>query len=111
MEIIHTSKSRGVAKGRAPLSLEVRWSVAVAIAAEASDAASSWGGRELNPMLGQRFDARSAAIKGGIMAAGLVWQYYRIRNRPELYRPVAWVNFGVGLGIGGVAVHNWRMRR
>src|SRR5689334_13204323 len=74
-----------------------RWSVAAVIGANAADVASSWKGREANPVLagpGTQFGVTSVAVKSGFVAASLLVQHTVLRHRPDLYKKLSWINFG-----------------
>ena len=88
-------------------------SAAPLVAAAALDVASSYGGRELNPLLAGRrgtFDARSAALKFGLTGALLGVEYLILRKHPERARARARLNW-IATGItAGVAVRNFAVR-
>ncbi len=86
-------------------------SVAALIAANSVDAASSWGQREANPLLGERFGGRSAAIKFGGTAGALAAQYFVLRRHPGARRRAALVNFAVSGALSAVAIHNYTIGR
>jgi len=89
-----------------------RASVAVLGAAQAADIASSYGhvGTERNPVFGQTFDGRDAALKIGIVAGVVTLQYIALRKHPDsrVARTFASINFTVAGLTAGAAVHNWR---
>jgi hypothetical protein len=90
-----------------------RWSIAAVIAANAADAASSWSQQEANPAVvrgGAQFGATSIAIKSRFAATSLVIQHIALRHRPDLYKKLAWLNFGTAGVLGGVAHYNMRVR-
>jgi len=90
-----------------------RWSIAAVVAANAADVATSWSQQEANPVIargGAEFGATSMAIKTGFVAASLVIQHVALRHRPDLYRKLAWLNFGTAGVLGGVANYNMRVR-
>lgn len=87
-----------------------KWSVASLIAANSLDAASSYGLREGNPLLGTRFNGTSLAIKSGLTAGQIVAQYFVLKRHPEKRRLAAIVNFAVAGGLGVVAAHNFGIR-
>ncbi len=89
------------------------WSIVAAIAANAADAASSWSQQEANPVVaggGAQFGATSIAIKSGFVATSLVIQHIALRHRPDLYKKLAWLNFGTAGVLGGVARYNSGLR-
>ena len=90
-----------------------RWSIAAAIAANVADAASSWSQQEANPLVAggrAQFGASSVAIKSGFVATSLVIQHIALRHRPDLYKKLAWLNFGTAGVLGGVARYNMGVR-
>jgi hypothetical protein len=98
-------KSPAVVPGRAMY----RWSVAALVAANALDVASSWKGREINPVVGGstgQFGIASVAIKSGLVTTALVIQHISLRHHPERYKQMAWTNFVVSGFLGAVAIHN-----
>ena len=91
-----------------------RISAGTLVAATAVDAASSWGGVELNPILAgadHRFSARGAAIKGSVAAATILIQWAILRHHPRAAKLFAIVNFGASGAYVGVAARNWRISR
>jgi len=84
-----------------------KWSVAVLAAANTSDAISSFGRYELNPVLGMGpFGARATGMKIGISAATVGVQYLILRRHPEAARKAAIWNFGMAGLTGGIAARN-----
>jgi hypothetical protein len=90
-----------------------RWSIAAALAANVADIASSWSQQEANPVVaggGTQFGVTSIAIKSGFVATSLVIQHIALRHRPDLYKKLAWLNFGTAGVLGGVAKCNSGLR-
>jgi hypothetical protein len=90
-----------------------RWSLAILAASSAADAASSWNLPEANPMLatpGSKFGAGSAAIKLGLLGSAFLLEHLVVSHHPELYRRVAWLNFGLSGALGAVVQHNVSVR-
>jgi hypothetical protein len=90
-----------------------RWSLATVLAANVADAASSWSQLEANPVVsggGAQFGATSVAIKTGFVATSLLVQHIALRHRPDLYKKLAWMNFGTAGVLGGVAKYNMGVR-
>jgi hypothetical protein len=82
-------------------------------AAHALDMASSYGMRELNPVLaGQdgRFGARSMAIKGGIAAAIVGVEYLLVKKYPRTATVLSKLNWSSSVVTGAFAVHNYAIR-
>ena len=89
------------------------WSVAILAASSAADVASSWRRPEANPVLappGSTFGAGSVAIKLGLVGTSFVLERLVLRHRPDLYRRVAWLNFGIAGALGAVVQHNVSLR-
>jgi hypothetical protein len=89
-----------------------RASVAALAVTNVMDVQSSWGKRELNPLLanGQgRFGREGVLIKLGIQGSVLAAQYLVLRRRPSaaFYRTLALINFGNASVTGSVAVRNY----
>jgi hypothetical protein len=92
-----------------PQSLAISW--AAVAAANAADAATSWGRGELNPALGYgRFGARQAAIKGGVTAGAILLEYVLVRKYPRSARVFRILNFADAGVTGLVAAENVRTR-
>ena len=90
-----------------------RWSIATVLAANVADVASSWSQLEANPVVsggGAQFGATSVAIKTGFVATSLLVQHIALRHRPDLYKKLAWMNFGTAGVLGGVAKYNMGVR-
>jgi hypothetical protein len=84
-------------------------SVAAVAAASVFDAGSSWGKREMNPLLQSpngRFGARSIEIKSALVGAGLAFQWLAFRRHPHLAKPLGVLNLSVAGMTAGAAVHN-----
>ena len=89
-----------------------RWSIATVLIANTVDAASSWN-QEASPVLGAsgaQFGVTSIAIKSGFPEASLPIQHIALRHRPDLYKKLAWINFGTADVLGGVAEYNLGVR-
>ena len=92
---------------------EWKWSAAAVAGASFADAATSFRGYELNPVLrgsDGRFGTRGIAIKGGVVAGMLLAQRTVGRRNPRAYRVFAKVNWVVAGVTSGVAVRNTRVR-
>jgi hypothetical protein len=90
-----------------------RWSLATVLAANVADVASSWNQQEANPLVsggGTQFGTTSVAIKTGFVATSLLIQHIALRHRPDLYKKLAWMNFGTAGILGGVAKYNMGVR-
>lgn len=86
-----------------------RWSVAALAAGSATDAWSSFGRHEANPLLRDQrgqFSGRAIGIKAAIAGSGVAAQWLVFRRRPEAARAAAFTNFGMAGLFTGVAVRN-----
>lgn len=89
-----------------------RASVVALSAANVVDIHSSWGKRELNPLMANNsgtFGARGALLKVALTGSLLGIEYLVTRRHPssKLYRVLGFVNFGAAAGVAGVAAHNY----
>jgi hypothetical protein len=96
---------------RKPLNL---WkaSAATLLAGNAMDVASSWGKRELNPVLAGSqgtFGKNGALLKLGVAGGVVAVEYLVLRHRPSrsLAKALAWINFGDAAVTGAVAGRNF----
>ena len=80
-------------------------------ASQAADTASSWGGHELNPVLGTgRFGGRQVGIKSAVVGSGIAAQYVAVRQYPRHRKVATVVNFALAAATTAVAVRNWRLK-
>lgn len=91
------------------------WKISLApvIASQALDAASSYGMRELNPMLAGpdgRFGSRAAGIKLGATAGLVGIEYLIVRKYPRATRVFSKINWSVSIVTTGFAAHNFAIR-
>jgi hypothetical protein len=86
------------------------WHVSQAMlaGADATDAASSWGKNEANPLVraGQTFSYGSLAIKMGALTAGMAAQHYILRQAADKTPLFASANLAAAAMLGIVARHN-----
>jgi hypothetical protein len=83
------------------------------IATQGMDIASSYGMRELNPMLaGQdgRFGAKAAGIKVGTTAAVVGIEYLIVKKWPGAARMFSKLNWGSSALTGAFAAHNYAIK-
>jgi hypothetical protein len=59
---------------------------------------------------GSTFGAGSAAIKLGLVGSSFLLERLVLRHRPDLYRHVARLNFGIAGAQGAVVQHNMGLR-
>lgn len=84
-------------------------SIAALLCGNAADTASSWGQVERNPLLGQTFNGRGAAIKWGLIGASVGLQLWYVKKHPKAERVFVIENFALAGAFGAVAVRNARM--
>jgi hypothetical protein len=88
-------------------------SLAPVLAGQALDASSSWGMRELNPVLAGsdgRFGMKSATVKLGVTGALIGVEYLILKAHPRAARVLTKLNWAAGIASGGIAVHNLAIR-
>lgn len=88
-------------------------SLAPLVASQALDAASSYGYRELNPMLADRngaFGVKSTVVKFAVVGALIGAEYLVVRRSPRAGRLLAILNWSGAAVTTGLAVHNYAVR-
>jgi hypothetical protein len=83
------------------------------VSSQTLDITSSWGGRELNPLLSDtngRFGVRGILIKGGTTAAIVGVEYWIVRKWPRAARVLSRFNWGSSALAGGLAARNYWVR-
>jgi hypothetical protein len=90
-----------------------RVSQAMLAAANAADAASSWGKNEADPLVrtGRSFNYGSLAIKLGALTAGMAAQHHILRKTPNKTKLFASTNLAAAAMLGLVAEHNMHVPR
>ena len=95
---------------------DVRWrrqwdiSLAPLLASQALDAASSYGMRELNPLLAGSnggFGMKATGIKFGVMGALAGAEYFLVRKHPASAKFLTILNWVTAGATTGLAVHNF----
>jgi hypothetical protein len=99
-----------------PRSTAWKISVGALVAANVADVASSWGKKELNPLLsgpGETFGARSVLIKAAIVGSVIGMEYLATRghNRKGSSRMMTILNFVNASGFAGLAARNFQISR
>ncbi len=92
---------------------EWKISLAPVIATQALDVASSYGMRELNPVLAGsdgRFGPRATGIKLGATAGLLGVEYLLVRKFPGSARVLSKINWSASILTTGFAIHNFGIR-
>jgi hypothetical protein len=98
---------------RHPLPASWKWSLAPVLASQVLDATSSYGMRELNPVLagsGGRFGMQSTTIKLGVTGALLGVEYLIVRAHPGSARVFTKLNWAVAAVTFGLAAHNYSIK-
>jgi hypothetical protein len=83
------------------------------IASQGLDAGSSWGMRELNPVLADpsgRFGAKAATVKFGVVGAFIGIEYLVMKKYPRTARVFAKLNWTGAVVTTGFAAHNFAIR-
>ena len=83
------------------------------VASQGLDAASSWGMRELNPLLADpngAFGGKAVMVKFGATAALIGIEYLLVKKFPRSARMLSKVNWAGAVVTTGLAVHNYSIR-
>ena len=91
-----------------------KWSAASLAMATVADCHSSYGKRELNPVLrgsGNRFDVTSVALKAGAVGVLLLGQKLFLPGRTGKRRSWAALNFSMAATTSLFAARNYSIRR
>jgi hypothetical protein len=91
------------------------WKISLAplVASQALDASSSYGMRELNPLLASAnggFEMKGAMIKLGFTGAAVGAEYLIIRKYPHTAGIIAKLNWTCGIVTTGFAIHNYAIK-
>ena len=91
------------------------WKISLAplIGSQALDAASSYGMRELNPLLASSnggFEGKAFAIKLGATGAIVGLEYLLVKKYPRSTRLISKLNWTTGIVTTGFAVHNYAIK-
>jgi hypothetical protein len=95
------------------LSASWKWSLAPLAASQALDISSSYGMRELNPLLAERqgqFGAQSAVLKLSVTAGLIGVEYLIVKAHPASARMFTKLNWGAAALTTGFAVHNFAIK-
>ena len=83
------------------------------VASQGLDAASSWGMRELNPVLADssgRFGPKAATVKFGAVGAFIGIEYLLMKKYPRTAHVFAKLNWAGAVVTTGFAAHNFAIR-
>jgi hypothetical protein len=89
-----------------------KWSLVPLVASQSLDVASSYGLRELNPLIANSngaFGAGSVAMKAGITGAIIGVEYLIVRSHPRAAKVLSIMNWSSAAITTGVAVHNYTL--
>lgn len=90
---------------------ELAWSQAVLAVTVQADMLSSYGLRELNPVLGRgAFSWKQLSIGEGMLAGVLASEHYALRRHPAVLRRLKILNWVLAGYHGGLAVSNGLQR-
>jgi hypothetical protein len=92
-----------------------RWEISLAplVASQVLDSSSSWGMRELNPVLANPnggFGARSAMLKLGTVGALIGVEYLIVKRSPRAAHLFEKLNWSGAAVTTGLAIHNYAIR-
>jgi hypothetical protein len=79
------------------------------VASQGLDTASSYGMRELNPILASSnggFEMKAVAIKAGFTGAAVGVEWLIVRKFPRSARVISKINWISGIATTGFAIHN-----
>jgi len=98
-----------------PTSAVRSWKISLIplVASQGLDASSSWGMRELNPVLADRngaFSGKAAGVKFGAVGVFIGIEYLVVRKYPRSARVFAKMNWAGAILTTGFAVHNYAIR-
>jgi hypothetical protein len=91
-----------------------QWSISLAplFASQALDAASSYGMRELNPLLASPdggFGMKATSLKFGVIGALATTEYFLVRKYPRSAKVFTIVNWTTAGATSALAVHNYSL--
>lgn len=91
-----------------------QWAISLAplFASQALDTASSYGMRELNPLLASpdgSFGVKAATIKFGVVGALAATEYFVVRKYPRSAKVFTIVNWTASGATSALAIHNYSL--
>lgn len=95
-------------------SMSWKISAVVLVGALAADVATSWGKREINPLVptaGGMFGGRSLGLKAGVTGGSLIAQHFFLKKSPQAERAMTFANFGLAGLLTSAAVSNSRVSK
>lgn len=100
-------------KLRPALPASWKWSLAPLAASQVLDITSSYGMRELNPLLEGphgEFGAKAAGVKIGVTAAVAGVEYLIVKAHPRAAKMLTTINWSGAALTSGFAIHNYSIR-
>ena len=91
------------------------WKISLAplVASQALDASSSYGMRELNPLLASSnggFEMKGVVVKMGVTGIAVGAEYLIVRKYPRAARVISRLNWTTGIVTTGFAIHNYAIK-
>jgi hypothetical protein len=91
------------------------WKISIAplVVSQALDVSSSYGMRELNPLLASSnggFEMKGAMIKLGFTGAAVGAEYLIVRKYPRSARIISKLNWTTGIVTTSFAIHNYAIK-
>jgi hypothetical protein len=96
-----------------PLPLSWKWSLAPLVASQTLDVVSSYGMRELNPLLAgpqDQFGVKSTLLKAGVTVAFIGVEYLIVKAHPRASKMLTIINWSGAALTTGFAAHNFSIR-
>jgi hypothetical protein len=100
-------------KSPQPLPASWKWSLAPMVASQGLDIASSYGMRELNPLLAgpqDQFGVKAAMVKVGVTAALVGVEVLIVKAHPGAAKIFTKINWSGAALTAGFAAHNFAIR-
>ncbi len=98
---------------RRPVPASWKWSLVPLVASQTLDIASSYGMRELNPLLAgpqQQFSVKATVVKVAVTAAFLGAEYLIVKVHPRAAKMLTTINWSGAALTSGFAIHNFSIR-
>lgn len=98
---------------KAPVAVSWKWSLAPLVASQALDITSSYGKRELNPLLAGpqgQFGVQSSLLKVGVTVGLIGVEYLIVKAHPSAARTFTKLNWAAAALTTGFAVHNFSIQ-
>jgi hypothetical protein len=114
VESLSSSAGPGEREPRTRGNWQTKWAISLAplVGSQALDAASSYGLRELNPVLAEpdgRFGMKAAGVKFGVVGGLIAAEYLMVRKFPRSAKFFTVVNWTTAGATTGLAIHNYSL--